>query len=96
MARQHAPQRQPGGKSQRNYAPSPSHRGAKHAPPRRKKGGGLLGFISLIFSIVVVGGALALVAAFAFMAEVNRPGPATAETNFIAQHGASVGAIEPV
>jgi UPF0755 protein len=63
---------------------------AKRAP---RRGGGLWGFITFLASIAIVVSAAALVAAFAFIAEANRPGPSAEPALFMVEQGASATAI---
>jgi len=58
-----------------------------------KRSNGLWGLLSFLSSAVVLIGAVALVGAFIFLAEVNRPGPAPESAVFIAESGASAASI---
>jgi UPF0755 protein len=62
-------------------------------PGARREGGGLWGFLSLLTSLAVVGAAIVLVAAFAFLAEANRAGPSDADAEFMVARGESAAAI---
>lgn len=59
----------------------------------RARGGGVLSFVSMLTSLVVVGLAVALIAAFAFIAESNRAGPSGQDTTFMVERGQSAAAI---
>ncbi|HVZ99776.1 MAG TPA: endolytic transglycosylase MltG [Caulobacterales bacterium] len=58
-----------------------------------RESGGFWGFISFLTSSAIVLAAIALVAIFAFIAEVNRPGPSGQGLNINIDHGSSVTAI---
>ncbi|MGE0594805.1 MAG: endolytic transglycosylase MltG [Hyphomonadaceae bacterium] len=59
----------------------------------RARGGGVLGFFSMLTALVVFGLAAVLVVAFAFFAESNRAGPSTDETTFVVERGQSAARI---
>lgn len=66
---------------------------AKLWRPTQRRGGGPWGLVSLLASLAMVGVAIVLVAAFAFIAEANRVGPSQNETNFVVELGQSAAAI---
>ena len=62
-------------------------------PAARRRGGGLWGFISMLMSLAIVGGAVALVGAFIFIAEANRAGPSPEASTFMVERGQSAAHI---
>ncbi|HVY85118.1 MAG TPA: endolytic transglycosylase MltG [Caulobacterales bacterium] len=58
-----------------------------------RESGGFWGFVSFLTSAAIVLAAVALVAIFAFLAEVNRPGPSVRGLDINIDHGSSVSAI---
>ncbi len=66
---------------------------AKLWRPAERRGRGPWGFVSMLASLAIVIMAIVLVAAFAFIAEANRPGPSEVEATFVVERGQSAAAI---